>query len=604
MAYAFDKVQKLLEPNQGFALAGDNQGQQAPSAGLTSNVSGQDPQAGTSTGSPAPAPNYNQPSTSAASRGVLSKNRGQVKTPIDLGGLQTNINEAEKNLKAEANKYTASAADPYKNWLVDQQEGSATTGVAKSPRLESDVKKYIDTGMKGFTQEADPFKASTSYEGNLNKPNQPKDWYELAMSAPLEPEPFKPTTVTDFKGVSELMSGAGGLRNLFQSSGGARYTPGMAAMDTSLLLQSPGFATDAENIVKSVGGLKNKEAEILDNAPKAARNVSKNYRDLLRGEIEDIARSEEARLQGVQEEEVKSPRKFTNFAKQADVIKNNLISENPQWAGFINSIGDEGLKDLIIAATKPGNIGSLRWEDYIDEDEARDFNRIQELLGSGKTFVKGNRNFKDTELDWEKLRGALQAGSEKYQNPTVVDNLPPPPGGSPTTAGIPATVGRTASGDSVTNWVIDTPLGPVTVKPPFQPPSSKDAEQLVKDALVPAVPLSRELSRDLSIPSETTAGKVVSGIEGMFSGPGGAGPGGTVASAPAVSFPSVQSMLGGGKSSTYEGKIDPSMIAGGYINPTAAANAPMTGPLYVEEKPKQSSWSKFMSVPKIKLPKK
>lgn len=569
MAYAFEKIEGLLNPNKGFALA-DEQGQ-GQSAGLSSNTGGD---IGPATGSGSATTAYEaQPSTSAASRGVLSKNKGQTQSPIDIKRLGSQIEGSTKSLQSEANAYTANATRPYEQYTdVDGTvKNYANDYGVPSEGLQSLVSDYVGSG-------ATAKRGLEPYPGAVDGG---KTWYDLATSAPLDPGAFKPTTSTDFRGVSDLQSGAGGIRNLFQSSGGARYTPGMASMDTSLLLQDPSFATAAEDITKSVGGLKNLESDLLDNLPKTAREKTAKAQRNLKDAVEGAARGDREKLTDEQRAEVTAPVKYTDYTSKSGDIKGQIIADNPELKPYIDSLGEDGFNNLIRQATKPGSRSSLNWEDYIDSDEAERFNRIEGLLGSGKTYVKGNRGGKDSEFDLEALKGLLRSGSSNHK-PTVIDNLPSSTqssgsGAAPGPSGIPTRTGRYETGDNVTNWTVETPLGPVTVAPPIKP-SRDGAIDFAKDVLAPTVATNRELTRGLSIPDNTWQGKIINGAEDLASGPGSS----VAMSAPpaaAINFPNVQNILGGGKSSTYEGNPDVAKTLNGInlpaLEPVNTAPAPV-----------------------------
>lgn len=568
MAYAFDRVQKLLNPNQGFGLLGDQQQQETP--GLKGQASGDTSQGSGKGGQSTPTSAYIQPSTSAQSRGIISKNKGQVSSPIDTGKLKSSISNAGTSLQNEANAYVASAANPYMEWMSPvyrQDEGSTDTIERYSPsdRLKSGVSDYVSYGSTTPGIEPNYYAPTTDYQRNLSQATVKPDWRDLVNSAPLDPGAFNPTTATDFRGVSDLQAGAGGLRNLFLSSGGARYTPGMAALDSSLMLQSPEFTQDTQEIIKSSGELKKKEGELRAGAGAAAKNVSQNFRDALRGAVTDAALLKENELITQQQNESKQKPSLTDFTTKSDEIKNQLIASNPEWKDYIDSIGDSAFKDLIKKYTKVGNTGSDRWEDYVDPNEASQFNRVQELLNSGRVFVPGDRGFKDSELDTEALKGELKQKQIDFKKPTAVM----PGQGS----------GNGSRG--VQTIKVGTP-GESQFEVPYEDPGRVTKDDIF-DPMFPVIPGLPRVARgieSLQIPEDSLQGKLLKTAQGVAGS--GLSPLSTTSGA---SFPSVQGILSGGGSSTSAGKVDPSMIAGGYINPLTIGES-TGGPSYTVGSPK------------------
>ena len=379
MAYAFDKIEKLLG-NGGEAGQGG--------FGLTSSTAGDiSPLSGTST-APQSANYSSQPSTSAAQKSILKSNAGRTASPINLGQVQDRISGASSGLKKEADDYVAGAAAPY-----------SLTGVPTQQHI-TDYAKSGSTQKKGLK----PYPGSGPAAYNYSKYSTaqapaPMDWLQMATTAPMAPSPINFKTNTNIEDVDLLGSDAG-IRQLFKRGGGARYTPGMAALDTSILRGSGDFTTQAADVLGSYGALQKEKTDIGDNAQKAGHAAAGAAQGQFRSKVMDLAHGSLSDMTEEQKNEAKNAVKgFTDFTQQSDVIRGRLKASNPDMADYIDSMSSEDLNALITESTTPGEAGSTDWKDYLDEGEAAAFNRIYRLLGQGDIAVKGNRGGKDASLD-------------------------------------------------------------------------------------------------------------------------------------------------------------------------------------------------------------
>lgn len=542
MAYAFDKINEALQGNGSDIFSGG--------FGLSSDTSG-DIGGGTPTqGGSTPPPTQQQ--TSAAQKGAFKANVGKVKSPVDTGAIRSQIGGMGANLQNEANAYVKSATEPY----------------TKNVPSEHAIQTWARTGDVNRGLEPYPEQTTDFTFENYNRPKYeaPADWYQLATTNPVAPSALNFKTGTDIKDIG-LLGTDKGVQELFRRQGGEDYTPGMGAFDASLLRGSGQFAADASDVLSGYGALQKQKSDIAEAAPGAA-NLAANYaKSDWMDALNKNAYSALDSMTKQQEAEAGGPKAFTDYTTQGGAIKDRLISENPDLASYLSTLPDEAFNNMITAATDPGTAGSTNWKDYLDQGEAAGFNRIAGLLKSGDIYTAGDSGRKDTSLNWDKLKQSI--GAERSKG--IFDNLPKPPWEPDGKSG----GGAPAPGSD--EWVPVEGKDPTPTKEPWYGQAVKEvltANPYSPTVLQPQIEVGKEFL-DQTMPWSPTnvdrTNKLLGGVADAYTNPAAIAP----------QFPSITSMLGGGgKSSTAEGKVPTSMIAGQVQNPLDMMNAPVSGPTY------------------------
>ena len=376
MAYTFNRTLNLLNNPQDDGKTDIFRSEQAPQAGTGSATSGSDIKTSVegavstqpkSTGAGAQQA-LQRSSLVAPKSAVLKANVGGVKAPKAAESALGGIKEAGSNLQNEADQYVADAA--------------------KTENLSEDVLK------KAVTGDAEAGKQTT---GLLNKNI-------------LSTDAFNPQTDDQIEQAGEFATPAGVQRTLAREAD-PEYTQGMGALDLAILGQSPEFAQTMEAIKRG-------QEELYTQADKAKKEATDKR---LKAEQESLTGAQGQAKDWLTEQ-------ATGITDEAKTAEQNYDNQLAYYNGTYNptpeekSAWDKELIDYIESQKQssfnqlspyksfdygeyltPGVTGRIDptqylsymnpedtdYTQFVDQDQASQFNTIMALLGQGDSLTQG-----------------------------------------------------------------------------------------------------------------------------------------------------------------------------------------------------------------------
>jgi hypothetical protein len=377
MAYAFEKIQNLLDTGKQNIFDPSAQGQSFDSQnaldsgqmGEMKTEAGGDVSSGSSTSASSPKQSLTQSQASTASQKAYEASQNQPSSNFrPIQDLRANLQKSQQDLQNEANSYTQAQRSRLEPFKVDQS--TLEKGVAGD---EASAKKIKD----------------------------------VTLGAPVAAEAFKPQTKTDWSEIQRYQSEPG-LTGYFRSVYGPSYSRGQAALDVGRLQRDPGFQTEMRSLQGNAQDLQNqlRNYQASDTGLQAQANTElKTGFENQKKAIEDYLAKQAADLEASQVSErdryladLKRLQDDPNYRRERvqgqlsdpaiDAMIKETVAANPQLGKYltreaINAFGIDPVQFIKLAG---GDVDASR---FYDENEAAKFNRLMGLMGRSGSKVAG-----------------------------------------------------------------------------------------------------------------------------------------------------------------------------------------------------------------------
>lgn len=366
MAYTFGRIQGLFQqpdqkvdifgqPDAGQQQAGQQGASSAPGGAKTSlegQVGGSAQGGGDTTqgGESAKPQDITAPSAAA-----MRQNVGKATGPKAVGQAETDIAGAEQGLQQEANQYVQGYAN--------KDYGMAAEDVGKAVSGDQD---YFKKTMARLKQTGAP-----------------------------QVEGFRAKTDTNVEDIG-LMGSDAGLRQLLRREAGDQYNAGEGAFDTGLLRRNAQFNLTLDQLRRRQEALGKQAADYQTTKTGEAQTAAQQAYDTATQGIRGVLSQKEAETAAQAHQRALEE----NQARQALREKGNqaLIDQETkaalEHAKQLLQTGDpRALKYLEANLSNPSSYykvgGDVGDQDAYTDELAGQFNRIQDLLGTGKSAAAG-----------------------------------------------------------------------------------------------------------------------------------------------------------------------------------------------------------------------
>lgn len=346
MAYAFDNIMNLVQPDE-TAGDSDQSAQTAPAASTEIDTGG----GGTSQ---TVAPQTPQQQTQGKNE-LIQRNRARASSPVDVQGVRQQAETAKQSIQNEANSYISQAAQPYQ-----QSQEQVRQGIQQYAAGKPEASQLVD----------------------------------LYRQAPQQVGAFQLGTSTDIAD-ADLLGTDTGLQQLFKRRADAEYNAGEAALDSALLRGNQDFQIQRDAALQAYRQAKQAETQALMNTQQQAqeqRNLAaEQFRNLFEtegrgilGNIESTAKQRETTLEKQAREQEKA--RAGNLQTTAQAALDRLVGQGLVDSSLAPYLSTGGLD--LSQFYRAGNT-DLNYQDFVTEQEATQFNRIQDLLGLGGQMATG-----------------------------------------------------------------------------------------------------------------------------------------------------------------------------------------------------------------------
>jgi hypothetical protein len=360
MAYAFKKIDEMVQGNEGDVFGGD-----APAMNSQSPVQpAQVVQTKTSTEGELGEPT----AVEGSGRGVsnrspqertrlIQQNIGKTQAPIKgVADVQQKIATNQRSLQSEADRYQQGYK---KNYNYDVSNDS--------------LRKAIQGDEESFSKS----------KNLLNKTQ--------ADAAPTFGDVNKYQSNSDVN----LLTTDAGIQELAGRGQGPRYTQGMGALDAMLLKKDPRF----NRLVSQIKGQNESLNEALGTTPDRLEAEANQYGQR---QLSDAQTQAERYLQNYQDSlessNVREAEQYNQYLKdldQAKVVNETDKAAREQVSEELSAIYGDRIADQIAGVNvDPRDFinfdrGGYGYKDFLNESEASQFNRLGSLLGSGQLYDVG-----------------------------------------------------------------------------------------------------------------------------------------------------------------------------------------------------------------------
>lgn len=385
MAYLFQGVNEQLD------------GQNDPNK---QNIFGQGstPQGASDTGAPTGG-EIKKTNTSGAIEGAQGGGEGQ---PAKSAQVTTQDRQSALNLQAKRQ------GAPKVTEQVGQKLSGAATG------LQNEADQYV----KGYKEQ--------DYRQGIDKDILSKavregdqDAYSRAFGRVSQKDygnvnAFAPETQTEFQDVKDLQS-KGGIQNLFQSQMGPQYKRSDSAFDAMILARNPEFRNVQQQLQKQQADLiTQREAEKVGRTATAQELANAGYQgatEAIKGDLSGIQKEVLSPLEQKAAEET-ARRQALDYQKIKDDFERQQALELQQQLAATGGFSARASR-LLPDVTSQVDINpfatenrQVDWKQFVQDPEAQQFNRIQQLLGTGEQIGAGKLS-SEVDFNQQAIRDAL-----------------------------------------------------------------------------------------------------------------------------------------------------------------------------------------------------
>lgn len=288
-----------------------------------------------------------------------------------------------------------------------QALGQASQDISQaSQALEQEAQSYLDrptTQRQTYTTQ-DVSRASQ--EGG-------DEWNRImgALNAgPAQVEAFKPETDTNIESASKLATDAG-VREVMREEAGPQYTSGMGHFDQMLLNQNPGARAELQAVQRGQNELAHRARALGGTEGEAATMRQQQEQDALEGYQRGLRGAmgmASSQIQNQAAQEAADYRRMQDYmrgntagvsaedAARYEQQKNDIINQGMKQAyqqarGQLSDAEQEYLKQGMrnVDANQFLQFNPMAASQFIDQDEAGQYNRIMAALGKGDTLQAG-----------------------------------------------------------------------------------------------------------------------------------------------------------------------------------------------------------------------
>ncbi len=375
MAYTFDRINSLFNRPQESntnVIGGKKPGAYGELKSDTGgDVSGGNAGGSTVAGGESAVPQNTMANTGAA----IKRNVARAQTPQAVTNIGRDLSSADASLNKEASDYGSSYAN--QNYAVPMED--------------------IDAAVKG---------SPDAVSRVSNRFNQ-KSYGDVKAFAPQ----------TNYNVADAAMLGSeGGIKNLMARESGGRYSPGEGAFDVGLLKRNTGFNLISDQLQNQQRGLVTKAADLKNTATADAQRVANEKYNAATGQLEGTLQTRAGEVlapaktlaETTNQKRAalrKTPDQAFIDAQKASALElagqDFGLNQNPA-AAFLAQAGLDPLRYYDVA-------GDVGYRDVLNEDQVGQFNRIQQILGTGQGETVGAGPGTDQRFNVEGYRSDAKA---------------------------------------------------------------------------------------------------------------------------------------------------------------------------------------------------
>ncbi len=411
MSYAFDKTMGALgqKPDDKANIFGDSGAgqQQGPAYG----GSGAEGDLSSGGGDVASASKSNAAQGDVSSSAAFRANTGKTAAPSNLAGVRAGIAGKDKALTDEANAYVKNSY-----------------GQDSLSDIDKSGLRYSIENPEGVGDEPLPtFKDAPGYDPYVQQEGSPDrgrmSYWQGVASNPIDKvDPFKSSINTVDPNVENLGTEAG-VQELLRRNGGAEYSVGDSGFDAALLGQDSGFQQQRQDTMDAYRGLQGRNSDaavqaISDHGQAAHDTGRARYLESLRNNLMGLNNEYEGAARGRESAaEAAAAARQTELLGGAggmlDARAKELAAAGGDYAPFYSTEGVDA------GQYAHGNFDpeAAGWQDYLGDEDAGRFNRVNGLLGNSTVYGKGSRagGYSDSDLvsyDTQGMNEALTSGAQ------------------------------------------------------------------------------------------------------------------------------------------------------------------------------------------------
>lgn len=375
MAYTFDRINSLFNRPQESntnVIGGKKPGAYGE---LKSDVGG-DVSSGNAGGSTVSGGESAVPqNTMANSSAAIKRNVSRAQTPQAVTNIGRDLTSADTALSNEATDY----GNTYRNQNYAVPTEDIEAAVKGSPDAVSRVSNRFNQKSYGDV-----------------KAFAPQTNYNVSDAAMLGTE--------------------GGIKNLMARESGGRYSPGEGAFDVGLLKRNTGFNLISDQLQNQQRGLVTKAADLKNSATADAQKVANQKYAAATGQLEGTLQTKAGEVLAPAKTLAETTNKTRGALRTApdqafiDAQKASALelagqdfglNQNPA-AAFLGQAGLDANRYYDVA-------GDVGYRDVLNEDQVGQFNRIQQILGTGQGETVGAGAGADQRFNVEGYRSDAKA---------------------------------------------------------------------------------------------------------------------------------------------------------------------------------------------------
>ncbi len=358
MAYTFDRIDSLFSrPQEDKTDVFSGKGQVTGNYGIVkTNVGGNLADTGTGAATNAGGESAAPQNIIAPTSAAIKRNVAKAQTPQTVNRIGQDLTSAQQKLQQEANQYVQNYQN--QNYGVNEADIESAVAGGNQAKLGDIAQRY----------------AKKNY-GAVNQ--------------------FNPLTDTDIEDV-QLLGSEGGVKRLLGREAGSSYTPGEGAFDVSLLRRNKDFNLIADQLQRQQKALSGETSGLkTSKTTEAQAEADKRYADATAA-LESSLKGREAANIGAATQAAsdvnarraalrqQADQDFIEKNKQAalEAAKRDVLAYNPRAERFFNELNINPLDYYSVG-------GDVGYQDVLTPEQASQFNRIQDILGTGGSMQAG-----------------------------------------------------------------------------------------------------------------------------------------------------------------------------------------------------------------------
>lgn len=376
------------------------------------------------------------PGQDPATQNQVAQTNPDVKTSTEgeIGGGGSGVSSSSGSASQSSQSTQQGTGTDTSQVQANKAAFKANVGKTEQPKVFQDIGGQLAANQKQLQDEANSYTTTQKAKQNYAVGNDDLEkaiggdqdkWSSvrgLMNQTTINPvDEFKPSDI-DVKDANNLNTNAG-LKSLISRGQDPNFTSGMAAFDLASLRKTPGFTNQVAGLQGQSTALQKQLSDLTTSEPKdiqdygtqqlaaaqaAARGYLGNQSDLMDQQNAKEAQAANAHLQELKKSGDPALSKAFLDSLTQDV-KGRVAQLDPQAADLVDAGSIDPLKYQQVHGDYTAN-------DFISPDEAKRFNSIMGLLGSGRAYTASGALGDDVTYDRDAASNALMASTLKARD--------------------------------------------------------------------------------------------------------------------------------------------------------------------------------------------